>query len=136
MQPCPAGVGDEGSLPQREFAYYPRLTAMSSMYPDEADAAAAVFSLVLHRPQSFSLLEDVAKALARCAQQRQAAADVAGRAWRARCQWRAHCQQHARQRPQAPARPNTCLPSRPQVLAVAVPAAARPRVPCAAAAPS
>jgi hypothetical protein len=35
----PAGVAAEGSLPEREFAYYPRLTAMSSMYPDEADAA-------------------------------------------------------------------------------------------------
>lgn len=61
-----AGVGDEGSQPEREFVYYPRLTAMSSMYPDEADAAQATFSLVLHRPQSFSLLEDVGKAVARC----------------------------------------------------------------------
>lgn len=60
-----AGVGDEGSQPEREFAYYPRLTAMSSMYPDEADAAQATFSLVLHRPQSFSLLEDCGKAVAR-----------------------------------------------------------------------
>lgn len=34
-----AGVAAEGSLPEREFVYYPRLTAMSTMYPDEADAA-------------------------------------------------------------------------------------------------
>jgi hypothetical protein len=34
-----AGVAAEGSLPEREFSYYPRLTAMSTMYPDEADAA-------------------------------------------------------------------------------------------------
>lgn len=38
--PCAGpGVAAEGSLPEREFAYYPRLTAMSTMYPDEADAA-------------------------------------------------------------------------------------------------
>eukprot|EP00775_Hariotina_reticulata_P009242 gene9243-9407_t len=60
-----AGVGDARSLPQRQFTYYPRLTAMSSMYPDEADASQATFSLVLHRPQSFSLLEDVGKFCAR-----------------------------------------------------------------------
>lgn len=59
------GIGDEGSQPEREFAYYPRLTAMSSMYPDEADAAQATFSLVLNRPQSFSLLEDLGKMFAR-----------------------------------------------------------------------
>lgn len=62
--PIQAGVAAEGSLPEREFAYYPRLTAMSSMYPDEADAAQATFSLVLNRPQSFSLLEDLGKAFA------------------------------------------------------------------------
>jgi hypothetical protein len=38
---------------------------MSSMYPDEADAAQATFSLVINRPQSFSLLEDIGKAVAR-----------------------------------------------------------------------
>lgn len=37
--PVYAGVAAEGSLPEREFSYYPRLTAMSTMYPDEADAA-------------------------------------------------------------------------------------------------
>ncbi|KAF8062749.1 fkbM [Scenedesmus sp. PABB004] len=62
--PVRAGVGDAGSRPARAFVYYPRLTAMSTMYPDDADAAAA--TLVLHRPQSFSRLEDVGKALARC----------------------------------------------------------------------
>jgi len=62
---CPVGVGDSQSLPQRQFTYYPRLTAMSSMYPDEADASQATFSLVLHRPQSFSLLEDIGKLCAR-----------------------------------------------------------------------
>lgn len=60
-----AGIGDESSKPEREFSYYPRLTAMSSMYPDEADAAMATFSLVLHRQQSFSFLEDIGKAFAR-----------------------------------------------------------------------
>jgi hypothetical protein len=35
------------------------------MYPDEADASQATFSLVLHRPQSFSLLEDIGKLCAR-----------------------------------------------------------------------
>jgi hypothetical protein len=39
MLPTHAGVAAEGSLPEREFSYYPRLTAMSTMYPDEADAA-------------------------------------------------------------------------------------------------
>lgn len=34
-----AGVAGEGSSRLREFVYYPRLTAMSTMYPDEADAA-------------------------------------------------------------------------------------------------
>lgn len=34
-----AGIAADGSLPEREFAYYPRLTAMSTMYPDETDAA-------------------------------------------------------------------------------------------------
>lgn len=60
-----SGVGKEDSQPEREFTYYPKLTAMSSMYPDEQDAAQATFSLVLHRPQSFSLLEDVGKMLAK-----------------------------------------------------------------------
>jgi hypothetical protein len=65
LLPCPAGVGDGSGASEREFTYYPRLTAMSSMYPDEADAAQATFSLVLNRPQSFSLLEDIGKAVAR-----------------------------------------------------------------------
>lgn len=34
-----AGVAAEDSLPEREFVFYRGLTAMSTMYPDEADAA-------------------------------------------------------------------------------------------------
>ena len=64
--PQKKGVGAAGGPPSRDFTYYPRLSAMSSMYPDDADAAAATCSLVVNRPQSFSALEDVGKALARC----------------------------------------------------------------------
>jgi FkbM family methyltransferase len=62
-----AGVGGADGQVEREFAYYPRLTAMSSMYPDDADAAQATLSLVMHRSQCYSALEAAGKALARCA---------------------------------------------------------------------
>jgi len=67
--PVHAGVGTraDASRGGRRFAYYPRVTAMSTMYPDEEDATAATFSLVIHRPECFSMLEAVAKPLARCA---------------------------------------------------------------------
>jgi hypothetical protein len=67
--PVHAGVGAPADAARgaRRFAYYPRVTAMSTMYPDEEDATAATFSLVIHRPECFSLLEAAAKPLARCA---------------------------------------------------------------------
>jgi hypothetical protein len=60
-----AGCGDDASLPERDFTYYPRITAMSTMYPDEPDAAQATYSLVINRPQSFSPLEDIGKSIAK-----------------------------------------------------------------------
>jgi FkbM family methyltransferase len=67
--PVHAGVGTaaDAARGKRRFAYYPRVTAMSTMYPDEEDATAATFSLVIHRPECFSVLEACAKPLARCA---------------------------------------------------------------------
>jgi hypothetical protein len=52
-------------LPEREFTYYPKITAMSTMYRDEPDAAQATYSLVVNRPQSFSMIENFGKAIAR-----------------------------------------------------------------------
>jgi hypothetical protein len=63
--PAAAGCGDEASLPERDFTYYPRITAMSTMYPDEPDAAQATYSLVINRPQSFSFIEDIGKSVAK-----------------------------------------------------------------------
>lgn len=67
--PVHAGVGTfaDSARGKRRFTYYPRVTAMSTMYPDEEDATAATFSLVIHRPECFSALEALAKPLARCA---------------------------------------------------------------------
>ena len=67
--PVHAGVGaqPDAARGSRRFVYYPRVTAMSTMYPDEEDATAATFSLVIHRPECFSALEALAKPLARCA---------------------------------------------------------------------
>jgi FkbM family methyltransferase len=67
--PVHAGVGTaaDAARGSRAFVYYPRVTAMSTMYPDEDDATAATFSLVIHRPECFSALEALAKPLARCA---------------------------------------------------------------------
>lgn len=62
-----AGTAADAARGKRRFAYYPNVTAMSSMYPDEEDATAATFSLVIHRPECFSALEALAKPLARCA---------------------------------------------------------------------
>ena len=49
-----AGVAAEGSLPEREFTYYPRLTAMSTMYPDEVDAAQVGCSCTGCQPASWA----------------------------------------------------------------------------------
>ncbi|GBF94760.1 hypothetical protein Rsub_07643 [Raphidocelis subcapitata] len=65
--PVHAGVGAPDGPPKRAFTFYPRITAFSSMYRDDADAAAATFSLVVNRKESFSAAEDVGKWLARCA---------------------------------------------------------------------
>ncbi|KAI8467702.1 MAG: S-adenosyl-L-methionine-dependent methyltransferase [Monoraphidium minutum] len=65
--PIHAGVGELGGPPKREFTYYPKITAFSSMYRDDEDAAQATLSLVVNRRESFSAIENIGKALARCA---------------------------------------------------------------------